>query len=95
MASSALEDVKAYSSIEFLSISRAVGVGFLVMGFIGYAVKLIHIPINNILVPNPLLGRLWTDNFRSLETDFQGIIIERLNRLTLFSVYNRTFCESN
>ena len=36
--------------VEFLDISRAVGVGFLVMGFIGFAVKLIHIPINNILV---------------------------------------------
>ena len=35
---------------EFIDISRAVGVGFLVMGFIGFAVKLIHIPINNILV---------------------------------------------
>ena len=37
-------------AIEFIDISRAVGVGFLVMGFIGFAVKLIHIPINNILV---------------------------------------------
>jgi protein transport protein SEC61 subunit gamma-like protein len=36
--------------LEFLEISRAVAVGFLVMGFIGFAVKLIHIPINNILV---------------------------------------------
>ena len=35
---------------EFLSIARAVGVGFLMMGFIGFFVKLIHIPINNILV---------------------------------------------
>jgi hypothetical protein len=35
---------------EFLEISRAVAVGFLVMGFIGFAVKLVHIPINNILV---------------------------------------------
>jgi hypothetical protein len=36
--------------VEFLEISRAVAVGFLVMGFIGFAVKLVHIPINNILV---------------------------------------------
>ena len=36
--------------LEFLEISRAVAVGFLVMGFIGFAVKLVHIPINNILV---------------------------------------------
>ncbi|KAL5533695.1 secE/sec61-gamma protein [Sanghuangporus baumii] len=35
---------------EFLQICRAVAVGFAVMGFIGYFVKLIHIPINNILV---------------------------------------------
>lgn len=35
---------------EFLKISQAVGVGFLVMGVIGYVVKLIHIPVNNILV---------------------------------------------
>jgi len=39
---------------EFLEISRAVAVGFLVMGFIGFAVKLVHIPINNILVLQPL-----------------------------------------
>jgi len=36
--------------VEFLEISRAVAVGFLIMGFIGFAVKLVHIPINNILV---------------------------------------------
>jgi len=52
---------------EFLKISQAVGVGFIVslspngyeavanltgqiMGAIGYVVKLIHIPVNNILV---------------------------------------------
>ncbi|KAF2802909.1 protein translocase SEC6 [Mytilinidion resinicola] len=35
---------------EFLKISQAVGVGFIVMGVIGYVVKLIHIPVNNILV---------------------------------------------
>ncbi|KAF2757502.1 protein translocase SEC6 [Pseudovirgaria hyperparasitica] len=35
---------------EFLKISQAVGVGFLIMGVIGYIVKLIHIPVNNILV---------------------------------------------
>lgn len=37
-------------TVEFLEISRAVAVGFLVMGFIGFFVKLVHIPINNILV---------------------------------------------
>ncbi|KAK3046282.1 hypothetical protein LTR09_012231 [Extremus antarcticus] len=35
---------------EFLRISQAVGMGFLIMGVIGYIVKLIHIPVNNILV---------------------------------------------
>jgi len=35
---------------EFIKISQAVGVGFLVMGAVGYIVKLIHIPVNNILV---------------------------------------------
>jgi len=35
---------------EFLNISRAVGMGFLIMGVCGYFVKLIHIPVNNILV---------------------------------------------
>ncbi len=35
---------------EFIKISQAVGIGFVVMGAIGYFVKLIHIPVNNILV---------------------------------------------
>ncbi|KAI5867415.1 protein translocase SEC6 [Durotheca rogersii] len=35
---------------EFVQICKAVGVGFLVMGAIGYVIKLIHIPVNNILV---------------------------------------------
>ncbi|KAI9645320.1 hypothetical protein NHQ30_006056 [Ciborinia camelliae] len=35
---------------EFFNISRAVGIGFLIMGAVGYIVKLIHIPVNNILV---------------------------------------------
>ncbi|KPM34342.1 hypothetical protein AK830_g12229 [Neonectria ditissima] len=35
---------------EFLKLCQAVGVGFLVMGAVGYIVKLIHIPVNNILV---------------------------------------------
>ncbi|KAJ3984578.1 protein translocase SEC6 [Lentinula detonsa] len=38
------------SQKEFVQICKAVAVGFAVMGFIGYFVKLIHIPINNILV---------------------------------------------
>ncbi|KXN73923.1 secE/sec61-gamma protein [Conidiobolus coronatus NRRL 28638] len=35
---------------EFVQISRAVAVGLIVMGCIGYFVKLVHIPINNIIV---------------------------------------------
>ncbi|KAH7310413.1 secE/sec61-gamma protein [Stachybotrys elegans] len=35
---------------EFIRLSQAVGVGFIVMGAIGYVLKLIHIPLNNILV---------------------------------------------
>ncbi|KAL7753384.1 hypothetical protein RI367_001159 [Sorochytrium milnesiophthora] len=35
---------------EFWRIFQVVGFGFLIMGFIGFAVKLIHIPINNIIV---------------------------------------------
>ncbi|ETV71020.1 protein transporter Sec61 subunit gamma [Aphanomyces astaci] len=35
---------------EFARIAGATGVGFLLMGFIGFFVKLVHIPINNILV---------------------------------------------
>jgi protein transport protein SEC61 subunit gamma and related proteins len=33
-----------------MKISQAVGIGFLIMGAIGFVVKLIHIPVNNILV---------------------------------------------
>ncbi|KAI6115270.1 secE/sec61 [Pisolithus croceorrhizus] len=36
---------KKPSRNEFLQISRAVAIGFAVMGFIGYFVKLIHIPM--------------------------------------------------
>ncbi|KND02573.1 protein translocase SEC61 complex gamma subunit, archaeal and eukaryotic [Spizellomyces punctatus DAOM BR117] len=35
---------------EFIKVTQAVSVGFLIMGFIGFFVKLIHIPINNIIV---------------------------------------------
>mmetsp|Transcript_2233 Transcript_2233/g.2612 ORF Transcript_2233/g.2612 Transcript_2233/m.2612 type:complete len:81 (+) Transcript_2233:27-269(+) len=35
---------------EFKKIAGATSVGFLVIGFIGFFVKLIHIPINNIIV---------------------------------------------
>ncbi|VVC43992.1 Preprotein translocase subunit SecE,Protein translocase SEC61 complex, gamma subunit,Protein [Cinara cedri] len=35
---------------EFKKVSIATAVGFCIMGFIGFFVKLIHIPINNIIV---------------------------------------------
>merc|ERR1712013_100111 len=35
---------------EFLKIAIATAIGFALMGFIGFFVKLIHIPINNIIV---------------------------------------------
>jgi len=37
---------------EFTTIAKATGIGFAIMGFIGFFVKLVHIPINNILVGN-------------------------------------------
>jgi len=35
---------------EFVKIAWATGVGFLIMGFVGFFVKLVHIPINQILM---------------------------------------------
>mmetsp|Transcript_24096 Transcript_24096/g.53389 ORF Transcript_24096/g.53389 Transcript_24096/m.53389 type:complete len:84 (-) Transcript_24096:40-291(-) len=35
---------------EFKKIAVACAIGFLIMGFIGYTVKLVFIPINNIIV---------------------------------------------
>ena len=37
-------------NLDFMRVARATGIGFLAMGFLGFLVKLIHIPINNILV---------------------------------------------
>lgn len=36
--------------LEYMKILQAVSIGFALMGFIGYFVKLVHIPINNIIV---------------------------------------------
>jgi len=38
------------SNLEFQKIAMATAIGFAIMGFIGFFVKLIHIPINNIIV---------------------------------------------
>jgi len=35
---------------EFTKIASATAIGFAVMGFIGYFVRLLHIPVNNILI---------------------------------------------
>eukprot|EP00591_Stephanopyxis_turris_P011125 CAMPEP_0195517044 /NCGR_PEP_ID=MMETSP0794_2-20130614/9531_1 /TAXON_ID=515487 /ORGANISM="Stephanopyxis turris, Strain CCMP 815" /LENGTH=75 /DNA_ID=CAMNT_0040645783 /DNA_START=63 /DNA_END=290 /DNA_ORIENTATION=+ len=35
---------------EFHKVAFATGVGFLMMGFIGFFVKLVHIPINQIII---------------------------------------------
>ena len=36
--------------LEFLKVAQAVGVGFFIIGGIGFLVKLIHIPINNLIM---------------------------------------------
>ncbi|KZO96003.1 secE/sec61 [Calocera viscosa TUFC12733] len=36
---------------EYIQISRAVAIGFVVMGLLGYFVKLIHIPMCVLLLP--------------------------------------------
>jgi len=36
--------------VEFMKISTATAIGFAVMGFIGFFVRLIHIPVNSILL---------------------------------------------
>ncbi|XP_068008653.1 protein transport protein Sec61 subunit gamma isoform X1 [Melanerpes formicivorus] len=41
---------------EFQKIAMATAIGFAIMGFIGFFVKLIHIPINNIIVAGRLLS---------------------------------------
>jgi protein transport protein SEC61 subunit gamma-like protein len=38
------------SGIEFTKVAFRTAIGFVVMGFVGFFVKLIFIPINNIIV---------------------------------------------
>eukprot|EP01052_Picozoa_sp_SAG31_P029686 SAG31_NODE_2971_length_4839_cov_1.617722_1_plen_101_part_00 len=40
----------AVNSSEFMKTAAATAIGFAIIGFIGFFVKLIHIPINNIIV---------------------------------------------
>ena len=37
---------------EFIKISTSCAIGFLIMGIIGFLIKLLFIPINNILLTN-------------------------------------------
>lgn len=39
-----------FASTEFSKVAIRTAIGFIVMGFIGFFVKLIFIPINNIIV---------------------------------------------
>jgi protein transport protein SEC61 subunit gamma-like protein len=38
------------SQKEYLQLIRAVGLGFIMMGVVGYLIKLIHIPIRYLIV---------------------------------------------
>ena len=46
------EACKKPDKAEYMQIMYACFMGFVVMGFIGYAVKLVFIPINNIILSN-------------------------------------------
>lgn len=43
-------NVLFFPYLEFQKIAMATAIGFAIMGFIGFFVRLIHIPINNIIV---------------------------------------------
>jgi protein translocase SEC61 complex gamma subunit len=45
-----IERCKKPDAKEFAKIAFASAIGFLIMGFIGFFVKLVHIPINNIII---------------------------------------------
>ncbi|ERE68081.1 c-Jun-amino-terminal kinase-interacting protein 4 [Cricetulus griseus] len=55
---------------EFQKIAMTTAIGFAIMGFIGFFVKLIHIPINNIIV-----DKLYTLNRKCFQQ--QGIVIQK------------------
>jgi uncharacterized membrane protein (Fun14 family) len=46
----ASSDSMAATKREFIKLCQAIGLGFVVMGAIGYAIRIIHIPVNQILV---------------------------------------------
>ncbi|SCV03887.1 LAMI_0H11738g1_1 [Lachancea mirantina] len=45
-----VQKCKKPNTKEFSKIVRAVGIGFLAVGIIGYAIKLVHIPIRYLIV---------------------------------------------
>ncbi|CAR25233.1 Protein transport protein SSS1 [Lachancea thermotolerans] len=45
-----IQKCKKPSNRDFLQIVRAVGIGFVAVGIIGYAIKLVHIPIRYLIV---------------------------------------------
>jgi protein transport protein SEC61 subunit gamma and related proteins len=45
-----LKKKKNIENTEFKKIALSTGMGMVVMGFVGFFVKLLHIPINNILM---------------------------------------------
>eukprot|EP01135_Chromosphaera_perkinsii_P012396 Nk52_evm7s2657 gene=Nk52_evmTU7s2657 len=60
---------------EFKKIAFATAVGFAMMGFIGFFVKLIHIPINNILVKDIHILMLLLINMLQRQMNFEGRIV--------------------
>lgn len=48
--SSVMDFYNFLSFTEYNNIAIATAIGFCIMGFLGYFIKLIHIPINNIIV---------------------------------------------
>ncbi|SCV00439.1 LAME_0G09736g1_1 [Lachancea meyersii CBS 8951] len=45
-----IQKCKKPGNKDFLKIVRAVGIGFVAVGIIGYAIKLVHIPIRYLIV---------------------------------------------
>lgn len=45
-----IQKCKKPNNKEYLKIVRAVGIGFVAVGVIGYAIKLVHIPIRYLIV---------------------------------------------
>lgn len=65
---------------EFQKIAMATAIGFAIMGFIGFFVKLIHIPINNIIVGGWACGmtglQTGQENYQDPETRGVGAMWE-------------------